>query len=49
MGVPSAKVIHNFGRADAVERKLLRRCYHTLRELGDVALAPVTQSQEVAA
>jgi transposase len=24
----------------AVERKLLRRCYHTLRELGDAALAP---------
>ena len=24
----------------AVERKLLRRCYHTLRELGEVALAP---------
>jgi transposase len=24
----------------AVERKILRRCYHTLRELGDAALAP---------
>jgi transposase len=24
----------------AVERKLLRRCYHTLRDLGDTALAP---------
>ena len=24
----------------AVERKLLRRCYHTLRELGDAALTP---------
>ena len=24
----------------AVERKVLRRCYHTLRELGDAALAP---------
>ena len=23
----------------AVERKILRRCYHTLRELGDTALA----------
>jgi transposase len=23
----------------AVERKVLRRCYHTLRELGDAALA----------
>ena len=23
----------------AVERKILRRCYHTLRELGDAALA----------
>ncbi|MFZ1178753.1 MAG: IS110 family transposase [Mycobacterium sp.] len=34
----------------AVERKLLRRCYHTLRELGDAALAlPHTQPQEVAA
>lgn len=32
----------------AVERKLLRRCYHTLRELGDAALAP-TAGQEVAA
>ena len=28
----------------AVERKILRRCYHTLRELGDAALAlPVTR------
>ena len=34
----------------AVERKLLRRCYHRLRELGDAALAmPVAQPQEVAA
>jgi transposase len=34
----------------AVERKLLRRCYHTLRELGDAALAtPVAQPDEVAA
>jgi transposase len=34
----------------AVERKLLRRCYHTLRELGDAALAPPdTRPQEVAA
>lgn len=34
----------------AVERKLLRRCYHTLRELGDAALAPPdTQPQEAAA
>ena len=34
----------------AVERKLLRRCYHTLRELGDAALAPpVAQATEVAA
>ena len=24
----------------AVERKILRRSYHTLRELGDAALAP---------
>jgi transposase len=31
----------------AVERKILRRCYHTLRELGDAALAlPVPQRQE---
>jgi transposase len=34
----------------AVERKLLRRCYHTLRELGDTALAaPVVEAKEVAA
>ena len=34
----------------AVERKILRRCYHTLRDLGDAALAmPVTKSQKVAA
>jgi transposase len=34
----------------AVERKILRRCYHTLRELGDAALAPPTpQPHEVAA
>jgi transposase len=34
----------------AVERKILRRCYHTLRELGDAALAlPDTAAQEVAA
>jgi transposase len=34
----------------AVERKVLRRCYHTLRELGDAALAlPDTRAQEVAA
>jgi transposase len=34
----------------AVERKILRRCYHTLRELGDAALAmPDTRPQEVAA
>ena len=32
----------------AVERKILRRCYHTLRELGDAALAlPIPE--EVAA
>ena len=30
----------------AVERKILRRCYHTLRELGDAALAlPDTRPQ----
>ena len=34
----------------AVERKILRRCYHTLRELGDAALAlPVPQRKEAAA
>ena len=34
----------------AVERKLLRRCYHTLRELGDAALAPpVAEAEEVVA
>jgi hypothetical protein len=34
----------------AVERKILRRCYHTLRELGDIALAlPIPEPKEVAA
>lgn len=34
----------------AVERKLLRRCYHTLRELDDTALAlPNPQSRQMAA
>jgi transposase len=34
----------------AVERKILRRCYHTLRELGDTAMAlPVPEPEEVAA
>lgn len=34
----------------AVERKILRRCYHSLRELGDSAVAsPDTRPQEVAA
>lgn len=34
----------------AVERKILRRCYHTLRDLGDAALAvPVPEHQEAAA
>jgi transposase len=34
----------------AVERKILRRCYHSLRELGDAALAmPVPEPKEVAA
>ena len=34
----------------AVERKILRRCYHSLRELGDAALAlPDIRPQEVAA
>ena len=34
----------------AVERKILRRCYHTLRELGDAALAlPDPEPEEVAA
>jgi transposase len=34
----------------AVERKILRRCYHSLRELGDAALAmPVPEREEVAA
>ena len=32
----------------AVERKLLRRCYHTLRDLGDAALAPPGPIPEVA-
>jgi transposase len=34
----------------AVERKILRRCYHTLAELGDAALAmPAHEPKEVAA
>src|SRR3984893_14630174 len=34
----------------AVERKILRRCYHILRELGDAALTmSVTEPEEVAA
>ena len=34
----------------AVERKILRRCYHTLRELGDTALAvPSTKINHIAA
>ena len=34
----------------AVERKIVRRCHHTLRELGDAALAlPAPEPQEVAA
>ncbi len=33
----------------AVERKILCRCYHTLRELGDAALAPPVPEREVAA
>jgi transposase len=34
----------------AVERKILRRCYHTLRALGDAALAlPVAEREEAAA
>ena len=34
----------------AVERKILRRSYHTLRELGDAALAmPVPEDKGVAA
>jgi len=32
----------------AVERKLLRRCYHTLRELGDAALSAPTSHREAA-
>ena len=32
----------------AVERKILRRCYHTLRELGDAALIPPQLVREVA-
>jgi transposase len=34
----------------AVERKILRRCYHTLRELGAIALAlPIAEPEEMAA
>jgi hypothetical protein len=33
----------------ALARKLLRRCYHTLRELGDDALAPPTDPRPSAA
>ena len=32
----------------AVERQLLRRCYHTLRELGDAALAMPTTPAKAA-
>ena len=32
----------------AVERKILRRCYHTLRELGDAALSPPQPDREAA-
>ena len=32
----------------AVERKILRRCYHTLRELGDAALSPPQPVREAA-
>ena len=32
----------------AVERKILRRCYHTLRELGDDALSPPQPLREAA-
>jgi len=32
----------------AVERKVLRRCYHTLRELGDAALSPPEPAREAA-
>jgi len=56
-GSPDYAYYHKMaGRLDgkrpalAVERKLLRRCYHTLRELGDGALAmPVAKTQKVAA
>jgi len=33
----------------AVERKMLRRCYHSLRELGDAGLAPPVAKREKAA
>lgn len=33
----------------SVARKLLRRCYHTLRELGDAAWAPLSLSDALAA
>ena len=32
----------------ADERKIVRRCYHTLRELGDVALSPPQPVREAA-
>ena len=32
----------------AVGRKLLRRCYHTLRELGDTAMAIPTPERQAA-
>ncbi|MGO9507519.1 MAG: transposase, partial [Mycobacterium sp.] len=32
----------------SVERKILRRCYHTLRELGDAALSPPEPVREAA-
>lgn len=40
-----AAVLDGKRPALAVERKLLRRCYHTLRELGEVAMAPVMERE----
>jgi transposase len=48
----AAKHDHHNGKNPtlAVERKIVRRCYHTLRELGDAALAlPDTRLQQAAA
>jgi hypothetical protein len=51
-GIPGGTYAPDSGKNPtlAVERKILRRTYHTLRALGDAALAvPVPQAKGVAA